>query len=253
MELRREGDGAAAYRDGVEIARLHGELREPPRLYRQAWIEVEGERAAWPDLYALAGDAWVRAGYLAHQVVVDASDAEQLDLWYGLAFGRQQVYASQPLAPVTAPDGPVRVREGTLDDALSLRSLIADHLHGPPVWSTFDDEPPGEAREAWAEYLAEPGTYYLVGELDGQPVAHLGLAGGDEPGATYLPVGATVPEARGRGAMRALWAAAVGWALEQGYGRCDTDWRSTSLEAARCWTALGFRPTRYRLHRLVGR
>ena len=104
----------------------------------------------------------------------------------------------------------------------------------------------------WEEWFAEDGTTAFVAELDGRVAAYAAFEREDDVAVT-LGVAATVPEARGRGLQRALWAHAVRWALELGYERCDTDWRSTNVEADRCWTALGFRPTRYRLHRLVGR
>ena len=249
-------NGAVARRGGREAARLAGELVDRPRVGLQAWITVEGEQALYPDLYALAGARWVAAGYLAHQVVVDAADTEQLDLWYGLCFGRQQVYASRPVAGAEPYEGPVHVRAGGPDDletALSLVDLIVRHLRGPPVWSSVTLPDPEESRRDWAEFLAEPETAYFLAELDGAAVGHLALHDEHEPGATYLEVAATRPEARGRGVMRALTAAALAWAGERRYERCDTDWRSTNLEAARFWTRRGFAPTRYRLHRYVAR
>ncbi len=64
---------------------------------------------------------------------------------------------------------------------------------------------------------------------------------------------ATRPEVRGRGVGLALFEAGMGWAHEHGYRRLSTDWRSTNPVASRFWTARGFRPVRYRLHRFVAR
>lgn len=257
-ELRFEEieNGAVAYRGGRVAARLAGELVDRPRVGLQAWITAEGEQPFYPDLYALAGARWVTAGYLAHQIVVDAADTAQLDLWYGLCFGRQQVYASRPVAGAERYEGPVRARAAGPDDletALSLADLIRRHLLGPPVWSNVALADHDESRHDWAEFLAEPETAYFLAELDGETVGHLALHDEHEPGAIYLEIAATRPEARGRGAMRALTAAALAWAEERGYERCDTDWRSTNLEAARFWTRRGFAPVRYRLHRYVAR
>lgn len=210
-------------------------------------MELRGDDEIWFDAgewerYAELADEHVRAGRLAHFVVVDADDPA-LDRWVGLSFGRQQVYAS---APVGAPayDGPVRVRAGDLESALRFSAVLFDHLTGPPVWSFRTPRAESEVRAEWEEFLAEPETTHLVAELDGQAIAHMALHG------NALEVAATLPEARGRGAIRALWAAAQEHAVGD---RWETDWRATNLEAAACWTKLGFRPTRYRLHRLVGR
>jgi hypothetical protein len=44
----------------------------------------------------------------------------------------------------------------------------------------------------------------------------------------------------------------LGWAGEAGYRSVVTDWRVTNLLSSRAWPALGFRPSFFRLHRLVG-
>ena len=221
-------------------------------------VELRGDDQVWlsgacdPDAYARLCDPLVREGRVAHYVEVAADDAAELECWYGLSFGRQQVYASQPLLPRDSSSRAVAVRHGSLDDVFPLTHLVREHLQGPPVWSNVEVPPDEERRQLWAEWFAEDGTTAFVAEMDGRVVAYAALEHEDEQ-TIELGVGATLPEARGRGAMRALWAAAAAWALEQGYERCDTDWRSTNLEAGRCWSALGFRPARYRLHRLVGR
>jgi GNAT superfamily N-acetyltransferase len=228
--------------------RAMAELRLELRGDDEIWLAGDADAAA----YGRLCDPYVRAGRVAHYVEVAAADEAQLAAWFALGFGRQQVYASRPLEPV-AYEGPLTVRPGEIETSLVLSGVLFDHLHGPPVWSGVAERPAEEVRRDWEEFLAEPLTAPFVAELDGEPVAHLVLADEGGPGATYLAVAATLPEARGRGAMRALASAAFAWALEQGYERCETDWRSTNLEAAACWTALGFAPTRYRLHRLVGR
>jgi GNAT superfamily N-acetyltransferase len=211
-------------------------------------MELRGDDEIWLDAdevdrYGELCDEHVRAGRLAHYVVVDAADANLLERWYGLSFGRQQVHATAPVG-TQRYSGPIRVRPGDLEAALALSAVMFDHLHGPPVWSRRPPRSEAEVRSEWQEFLAEPETVHLVAELDGRAVAHVALH------ANKLEVAATLPEARGRGAMRALWSAAQQHAVGDTW---ETDWRSTNLEAAACWTALGFAPTRYRLHRLVGR
>jgi ribosomal protein S18 acetylase RimI-like enzyme len=223
------------------------ELRIELRADDEVWLHGRCD----PPAYGRLCDPLVREGRIAHFVEVAAGDEGELDCWYGLSFGRQQVYASRRIEPV-AYDGPVRVRPGEIETALMLSAVMFDHLAGPPVWSGRQPRPEDEVRADWEEFLAEPRTASFVAELDGRVVAHLVLGDEGEPGATELAVAATLPEARGRGAMRALVSAAFAWAAGRGYERCDTDWRSTNVEADRCWRALGFHPTRYRLHRLVG-
>jgi ribosomal protein S18 acetylase RimI-like enzyme len=226
------------------MAELQLDLRDDDQI----WLSGDCDPAA----YARLCDPHVRAGRIAHYVEVAAGDEAALASWFALGFGQQQVYASRPVEPIPYA-GPVRVRPGDLETALTLSAVLFDHLRGAPVWSGVAERPAEEVRQEWDDFLAEPRTANFVAELDGRVVAHFVLGDEGEPGVTRLAVAATLPEARGRGAVRALASAGFAWAAEQGYARCDTDWRSTNLEASRCWTALGFRPTRHRLHRLVGR
>ena len=173
-------------------------------------MELRGDDEIWldaaeADRYGELCDEHVRAGRLAHFVLVDADDP-LLDRWYGLSFGRQQVYATAPVGS-TPYDGPLRVRPGDLETALELSAVMFDHLGGPPVWSQRPPRPDAVVRAEWEEFLAEPETTHLVAELDGRAVAHMALHG------DALEVAATRPEARGRGAMRALWAAAQAYAV----------------------------------------
>jgi len=108
----------------------------------------------------------------------------------------------------------------------------------------------GPTREA--SMFVEPHGVFLVIREDGRAIGCGGIARFDETRGELKRM-YVVPEARGRGAMRALWSAAVAALLAAGHAHCDTDWRSTNVEADRCWRALGFRPTRYRLHRYVAR
>jgi hypothetical protein len=215
-------------------------------------MELRGDDEIWFDAgewerYAELAGEHVRSGRVAHYVLVDADDAEALERWYGLVFGRQQVYAARPFAPAEPHDGPVAVRPGTVEEAVRFGGLIAERVRQAPVWSDVAPKSPETLREEWTEFLAEPDVTYLVAELGGEAIGYAALEG------PHLVAAGTVPEARRRGAMRALWAAAQRLAAERGWETCELDWRSASTEAAACWTALGFRPTRYRLHRLVGR
>jgi GNAT superfamily N-acetyltransferase len=249
--------GAIAYRGESEIARLTGRLGDDV-FGRHAWMTVqlaEGEQPdVLADLYRDAAPAWVADGYRAHYVEVRADDAAQVELWFGLAFGRQQVFAARPVTGAEPYEGPVQVRIGGPPDieiAMSMADLIYRRHRESPVWSSAAFQ---ADRAEWEEWLAEAETTYFVGELDARPVAHLALY--DDPARPadeiYLAIAATLPDARGSGAMRALTAAAFAWAHEHGYRTCVTDWRSTNVESSRFWTHRGFRPTRYRLHRLVG-
>ena len=70
--------------------------------------------------------------------------------------------------------------------------------------------------------------------------------------AGFLGFAAVLPAARGLGAGRALGDTVLAWSAEAGYDVVATDWRQTNLQSSRSWTALGFLPTFFRLHRTIG-
>jgi GNAT superfamily N-acetyltransferase len=250
-------NGAVARRGRDEVARVTGRLGEGV-FGRHAWIDwtlADGEDAGvLADLYAIAGDPWVRDGRMPHYVDVPADRDDVIETWFGLCFGRQQVYAARRTAGGEPYEGPVRVRIGGPDDvdvAEEHGDLIFRRHGDAPVWASglYDT-----THDEWVEFLGEERSTYFVAEIRDRAVAHLLLYDKVETprDETYLAIAATVPEARGAGAMRALTSAALAWAAQNGYVTCATDWRSTNIESSRFWTSRGFAPTSYRLHRLVG-
>jgi GNAT superfamily N-acetyltransferase len=264
LELRNleaEGKvGAEAIRDGHPAGRLLAALQENDVRGPHAWSGVgdhslaEGESAElYRDLYAAAAAAWVEAGYLDHYVVVPA-ERDVLDAWYGLSFAQQQVHGKCALGPIQAhePEG-LSVRIGgpqDLDLAMKLAFVIFDHQASAPTWAGAPAPSEEDARASYAEYLAEDGVTYFVAERREEPLGHLILEHADET-ETELTIAATVPAARGLGVGKALTTRALGWAWEQGYRTCITDWRSANLLAARFWPSMGFEPTAYRLFRSI--
>ena len=71
------------------------------------------------------------------------------------------------------------------------------------------------------------------------------------PDCIELKVGATRPEARGKGIGRALIQRGLAEARTKGYAYCLADWRTTNLLASRFWPGQGFRPMVYRLARRI--
>ncbi|MEO6350689.1 MAG: GNAT family N-acetyltransferase, partial [Candidatus Limnocylindrales bacterium] len=70
--------------------------------------------------------------------------------------------------------------------------------------------------------------------------------------AGFLGHAAVLPDGRGLGAGRALGQTIIAWSREEGYEWVATDWRSANLEANRTWLGLGFKPSYFRMHRLIG-
>jgi GNAT superfamily N-acetyltransferase len=264
LDLRRlavDGKvGSEAARDGEFAGRLVAILAESDVRGRHAWSGLDdhgiaaGEHPSlYRELYGVAAEAWVDAGYLDHYVVVPAAD-DVLAAWYSLSFAQQQVHGRRILRQEAAPEPEgFTLRIGGPEDidlAMELAFVIFDHQASAPTWAGAPAPPEDEARASYREYLAEDGVAYFIAQREEEPLGHLILerVADDE---TELTIAATVPAARGLGVGTALTRHALAWAWEQGYRACITDWRSANLLAARFWPGMGFEPTAYRLFRQI--
>jgi GNAT superfamily N-acetyltransferase len=252
--------GAVAMRDGREAGRLFARPREDDIRGRHVWSGLDDHGLAdgegpelYRDLYAAAGQAWVDDGRFAHYVVVPA-DEGVLEAWYGVCFAQQQVHAARALEASSPPDPEgFDIRLGgpeDLDAAVSLGDLITAYQRGAPVWSGIALPSTDELRSGWAEFLAVAGTTLFMAERDGEPLGYVALRREDDE-TVELPIAGTRPGARGLGVGVALTECALAWAYEQGFRTCTIDWRAANLLASRFWPRRGFRPTAYRLVRVV--
>lgn len=127
--------------------------------------------------------------YLFERLV--AAGAEPDDELTAMVLGRE---------PDPAPNG-VDVRRVTTFAEYRAWDEIAKAGFG---WA--GDESPDaihQLRDAWRHWQTEPARRFYLAWIDGRPVAEAGLAM-TTAGPAILSGGATVPEARGRGAYRAL-------------------------------------------------
>jgi GNAT superfamily N-acetyltransferase len=156
-------------------------------------------------------------------------------------------------------ESPFELRRATPDDLdriEPLMALISTMLVKSPAYAISLPERMTTYRDDYATELNDPAAHYWLAEEDGRAVGLMGFNEA-EPG-PMVPDGAwelddakTAPDARGRGVARALLAAGFAEARAAGASHCITDWRTASLPTHRSWTALGFRPTHFRLHRHI--
>lgn len=252
QEWRRTGaSGAVALRGGALAGYLVAAPREGEVWGASVLVGSAGSAAAEPetirDLYALAAQRWVDEDLHRHYVLVPAAPADQLDAWWRLSFGCQQVHGISAVGDEPWPDG-VRVAGPADVDALMPLGHGVEEVHvRSPVFSTWPMETEQELRDAFAEDLASPDIGILVAEAAGRiagmfevaPIelssTHTGLA---RPARQcLLSYAATLPGMRGTGIGRALTAASMAWAHRAGYTTMVTDWRATNLLASRFWPA----------------
>ena len=263
---RPDAFGVVAMRHGDVVGYLAGHPKTEPIWGRACWSPIEGSALAADldsehvrDLYAVWSEHFVRRGYFRQYVHAPVDDAGLMDAWVRTGFGQMQAHAIRDLDLASDPPPEVTLRRAGPDDIDlldPLLPLIAWALMRPPAYAIRLPEEVPTYRESWHEELHEPGALHLLAEETGRALA-LASFYPAEPGpmvpegAWELAVAMTLPEARGRGIMRALLASGFAAAREAGAAHCITDWRTASLPTHRSWTALGFVPTHHRLHRHI--
>jgi GNAT superfamily N-acetyltransferase len=234
------------------------------------WVESAGQAADDPelmrDLYGSAAARWVDEGRTAHYVLTPAHDGDLLDSWSRLGFGQQHAHGIRPV-PTERPTPPpeVTIRRAGADDVDTLARLdlaLPGHQGQSPVFSAGVVPTYEEALADWKRDVDDPAYANFVAEVEDQVVgsavgaslekssSHVGPARPDSAG--LLGFAAVLPEARGRGAGRALGEAVGWWAAESGFDSVVTDWRVTNLLSSRTWPRLGYATTFVRMHRLIG-
>ena len=262
--------GAAAFRGGRMVGYLIGAPRASAIWGDNVWIEAPGhaveEAETVRDLYAPAAAGWVEEGRTRHSVLVPASDAELLDAWSRLCFGRQQAHGVREVparTDVATPEGfEIRgPRADEIEQLIDIDLALPEHQRRSPVFAGAFSYTREESRAEWLATLAADEEKILIGARNGRAAAcwavvpversseHRGLLLPDR--ACFLGFAATLPEFRGSGIGVALTDAAFAWAAEQGYRTMITDWRVTNLLSSRFWPRRGFRTTFLRLYRAI--
>jgi GNAT superfamily N-acetyltransferase len=236
---------------------------------RAAWSPAEGVALAAGtdaehvrDLYAAWAQHFVDRGIFRHYVHAAADDAAVQAAWFRTGFGQMQAHATIRI-PATQPaprDTPFLVRPAEPVDAELLRPIfpiIPAALMKSPAYAISPPERFDTIQADYAADLADPASHYWLAEDNGAALGLVGFWEPDEPvpmlpdGATEMAVAMTLPAARGRGVMRALVETAWADARSRGIEWAITDWRTAALSTHRSWTALGYQPLYYRLHRHI--
>jgi GNAT superfamily N-acetyltransferase len=264
-----DGDGAHGV-VATRAERMAGFLIGFPRHEaiwgRACWSPIEGQAYdasvgadVMRDLYAAWSRHFVDRGFFRQYVHAPADDPALLDTWFLTGFGNMQAHAVRDLDLESPADASFSIRPvvpGDLDVIEPLLALISTGLVKSPAYAIALPERFADFRRDYADELADPSSRYWVAERDGRAIGIAGFAPPDPgvmvpEGAWYLADAKTDPTERGRGVARALLAAGFAEARASGSRYCVTDWRTASLPAHRTWTALGFEPTHFRLHRHI--
>lgn len=225
-------------------------------------------RAMWAHASQPAFDSGAREFY-----ATVLADDPLLAAWHNLSFGVQHVVATLPSTALaqwaTQSSGSalgVEFTEPYHDDAprlAFLERLLNQALRAAPVFSLAPSDELDEATDEWLDTIADD-DYMLTVARAGGNVVGFALACSTEKSSLHsgllrIPGSATLaqvnvePKWRERGIGSALAKSVVRQAFARGFTDVVTDWRSTNIAADAAWRSLGFRPTAYRLQRIVGR
>jgi GNAT superfamily N-acetyltransferase len=261
---RTDATGAAAVKGGEVVGFLLGRHADGP-FGPHVWSTGAGQATDDPwlvaDLYGIAAQAWVDAGLKSHYLYVPATRS-LIEPWFRIGFGASAVQAARSIGTGDADVAPASwVRRSVPEDLTAIAALARElplHLVTSPSFSTVPVESLAELEAEWSDTWDRDDFVHFVAERDGRLVGQLLLF---RRPATDLrvPVGSidlasatTWPEVRGQGVARALFAAALRFAAEDGVQVMTTDWRAGNLLAARVWPTMGFKPTYLRLERTIG-
>jgi len=272
-------NGYAAFRDGKMSAYLLGDYSIQTwgrcgYVYLAGYALAEGENiATLQDLYSLLGEDWVRKGIFSHNLYISAADANIVEAFFDLGFGKERVDALLDLSTIAIPKieepSGVSIRlagKGDNDHLGSLSDVIFRSLANAPYWHPTIPEDWEELREGWSE-LADEKEWKVWLALDNhkrsspmeEALGTVGFRPEEEdvtsmlasPRTMYLSVAATKPQARGRGISTALTWRGLEQSREDGFDICYTNWISPNLLASRFWPRFGFKDVAYRLAKQV--
>lgn len=234
--------------DGVGFVPAHGIAADPHAL--------DASRVM-AELFAELAPMLISTG--AVRVTVDHVDHENVaTALLDLGFGRGGVFAVRGTEP-TGGEPAAEIRVGTADDLDSIAALShVEYLHrsAPPMYALDQTRSLAETRAAH-EQLLHDGAIHLLARRNGRDVGLLTIEHTSPAprlcatNAPYIGPTATDPEARESGVGRALVNASLEWARQRGHETISVDFDSRNLLSRPFWYGNGFRPTGYRLRRVL--
>lgn len=143
----------------------------------------------------------------------------------------------------------VQVRPATPADlahVVALRMALLREHGGNPIYARLRADAPERARRIFATQLSSPDERIFLAEADGAVVGIIRCVEStgspllDPPRYGYISSAYVRPEARRRGALKALVGAARSWCAERGLDEARLHSVADDEVSNRAWDALGF-------------
>jgi len=215
------------------------------------------------ELYAHVSERFVDRGYFDHVAYVSPDDAEVNEAFVSLGFGRAVTEGIRGVDPVAdaVPLASIEIHQASAEDVREIvrlnNELLDHHTAAPIYWPHLSETSP--AIEGFQRHLLEDAANaHFVAYQDGRAIGMNTFMPPDwvspplRPEKTiYLYQGIVSSEARSGGIGRAILAAGIDWAREQGYQHIALHFASANISGAKFWQSNGFHPVEHRLTRAV--
>lgn len=259
------GPGYVARRGGnLAGYLLHTPITEGPHA-GFAWADLNDHAAVDAEtsrsLYAHAAQHWVEAGLRQHVVHVPAVDA-LLWPWFATSFGVQHTWSLRDTAPLALPSGVEglvvrrigRTRPPPSDRPTSISPSIcagrrrsarspSHRTKKQSLGRASSSKSRGSAR--WSP----SGTVHTWATERSPRTPRRNLRA--PAGSAIFGIVVVDAGARGSGIGRTVTSRLLDWARAEGYEHALCDWAATNVQSSRAFTSFGWRPTFYRLYRVL--
>lgn len=213
-------------------------------------------RSAYRILYQAVSADLVEVGNTYHSLRVLVDHAADVQTFFELEFGLDQIDGIVPVADaVGEAHPPADVRAATpadVDEIVGLAIELQRFHSRPPIFQTAVNFDVASVRRGVEHALDDDRSTVIVIE-DDVGVQGMAQAG---PASAYLDtvdIGMNVVAAgaRSRGLGTAMLRFLLGWAASRRYRYCTVGWTSSNLLSDAFYRSRGFTPVRFRLHRRI--
>ncbi len=220
------------------------------------------EHDAYRAMYGTLAEQFVADGYFDHAVAIPASDAESLEAWASLGFGRTLTCAIRDVAPVERAPASVQLHQAAAEDVeivFNLAEELTLYHARSPIFNPYMREGDVAGHDFQKNLLTDPAANaHWIAYDDGRAV---GMNSFMQPfflnpptipeKTIYLFQGIVSEASRFGGVGSAILSKGVEWAREQGYEHIALHFASANLQGAKFWQSSGFRPVEHSMRRRV--